>query len=69
MKKGTPIRAIRVKCLECQGGKPSWVKNCEITACSLFTYRLGKNPKRKGIGGRTSKKIFEKPTQVNDFVK
>jgi len=69
MKRETPIRAIRAKCLECQGGKPSWVKRCEIANCSLFAYRLGKNPKRKGIGGRTNKKILEKPTQVNDFVK
>jgi len=43
----TPMRAIRKKCLDC-AGSPSEVKKCEVKACPLFPYRLGKNPNRKG---------------------
>ena len=46
----TPIKAIRAKCLECSGGRPSGVRNCEVTDCPLFFYRMGKNPNRAGIG-------------------
>lgn len=48
-KRLTPIKAIRNKCLECSNRQPSEVKNCTIIDCSLFIYRLGKNPSRKGI--------------------
>lgn len=51
MKDLTPIKAIRAKCLDCQGNQPSLVRKCEIQKCSLFNYRFGKNPNRKGIGG------------------
>jgi hypothetical protein len=49
----TPIKAIRKFCLECTG---SWVevRKCENSKCSLFPYRFGKNPMRKGIGGLKS---------------
>lgn len=44
-----PLKAIRVKCLECQGGRKA-VRNCEVAECALFAFRFGRNPKRKGIG-------------------
>ena len=48
----TPMKAIKTKCLEdcCAGQESEW-KNCPITTCPLYPYRLGKNPNRKGIGG------------------
>lgn len=52
MKLLTPIKAIRAKCLDCSGFKPSEVRNCNIPECSLFSFRMGKNPSRKGIGGK-----------------
>ena len=54
MKRLTPVKAIRAKCLDCSGFQPSQVRNCDITECPLFPYRLGKNPNRAGIGGQTS---------------
>lgn len=51
MVKFTPIKAIRAKCLECSNNQPKEVRECYIPECPLFIYRLGKNPKRKGIGG------------------
>lgn len=40
----TPVRAIRQKCLDCSGGKTSEIKECGITGCPLFTFRMGTNP-------------------------
>ena len=55
----TPIKAIRAKCLDCMGGSPKRVKECEGGGCPLHVYRFGKNPKRKGIGGRPGLKKKE----------
>lgn len=52
-KKMTPIKAIRVKCLDCSSGQPSEVRRCDIEDCPLLPYRFGKNPNRKGIGSKT----------------
>lgn len=45
----TPLKSIRVHCLECSNHQPSEVRECIITDCPLWLYRLGTNPKRKGI--------------------
>ena len=54
----TPLKAIRMNCLDCSGYKAIEVKNCVILDCPLYQYRFGKNPKRKGIGG--NKKLGNK---------
>lgn len=46
----TPLKAIRKKCLDCSNFQPSEVRKCLIEDCPLFPYRMGKNPKRVGIG-------------------
>lgn len=46
----TPIKSIRKCCLECSGGSAKEVRECKITDCPLYSFRLGKNPNRKGIG-------------------
>jgi hypothetical protein len=52
MNKLTPLKAIRLNCFDCEGGSPKRVRMCEDQECLFFTYRFGKNPNRKGIGGR-----------------
>jgi hypothetical protein len=47
-----PLKAIRVKCLDCSGGSPAEVRACEAMECSLFPYRLGHRP----VDGRNRKK-------------
>jgi len=44
----TPVRAIRAKCLDCSGDSAAEVRACELTACPLYPFRLGKNPNRAG---------------------
>lgn len=38
------LKVIRAKFLDCCGDQPSEVKICHITDCSLWPYRMGKNP-------------------------
>jgi hypothetical protein len=49
-KRLTPTKAIRAKCLDCMGGSSKEVRLCNIPECSLFPYRLGKNPARARKG-------------------
>lgn len=57
-RKLTPLKTIRLKCLECSAGQTLVIKNCKTESCPLFLYRFGTNPKRKGIGGG-----------INNFIK
>jgi len=49
----TPIKAIRAKCLDCCCNQRKEVRLCPIPDCSLYPYRFGHNPVRKGIGGHS----------------
>ena len=40
----TPIQAIKAKCLDCCCGSRSEVVICPVKDCSLYPFRLGKNP-------------------------
>jgi len=46
MKKLTPIKSIRAKCLDCSAGSNHEVKMCPIEDCTLYPYRFGKRPKK-----------------------
>ena len=41
-----PLRAIRMKCVECCCGNVAEVRRCEMMDCTLWPYRLGKRPAR-----------------------
>lgn len=38
------LKVIREKCLDCCVYQHSEVRLCHITTCSLWPYRMGKNP-------------------------
>lgn len=40
----TPLKAIRAKCLDCCCGQAKGVRLCTCQNCSLFPFRMGKNP-------------------------
>jgi len=40
----TPIKSIRLKCLDCSCGSPKEVELCGVTGCPLHSYRFGKRP-------------------------
>lgn len=43
----TPLKAIRRKCLECQGGGYRAVRECDSDTCALRPYRLGHYPEHR----------------------
>ena len=44
-----PLKAIKQKCLDCSGWSRTEVELCPLTECSLYPFRLGKNPFRAKI--------------------
>lgn len=40
-----PLRAIRLKCLDCCCGQIVEIRECVVTSCALYPYRMGCYPK------------------------
>ena len=59
----TPLKAIRIKCLDCSVGSRAEVRRCNIPDCSLYPYRFGHNPRRSGIGAQKGK--FDRKPRLN----
>jgi hypothetical protein len=38
------LQAIRRKCLDCSCFQPSEVRECPVSTCDLWLYRLGRDP-------------------------
>jgi hypothetical protein len=47
MKRLTPMKAIRAKCLDCTCQQPKEVRLCTVSQCPLWPYRMGKRPKKE----------------------
>ena len=43
-KRTSPLKAIRLKCLDCSNGSSNEVKLCPVEKCSLHPFREGHNP-------------------------
>ena len=65
MNKLTPLKAIRVHCIDCSGYSPKEVRLCVIPQCPLYPYRMGTNPSRKGVGGVADSRQAS-PVQKNE---
>ena len=59
---GSPLKAIRKHCIECNCGVQSEVKECCVTKCYLWPFRFGNNPYRKSktISEEQKQKIKER---------
>jgi len=42
----TPVKAIRLYCLDCSGGSSKEVELCVMPHCALYPFRFGRNPFR-----------------------
>lgn len=40
-----PLRAIRLKCLDCCCGQIVEIRECMVKTCALYPYRMGRYPK------------------------
>lgn len=43
-KRISPLKAIRLKCLDCSCGSSNEVKLCTVERCPLYPFREGHNP-------------------------
>lgn len=43
-KRISPLKAIRLKCLDCSCGSSNEVKLCPVEKCPLYPFREGHNP-------------------------
>lgn len=50
MAKLTPLKAIRAKCKDCTCNQNVEIRECPITDCPLYEYRMGHRPKNDGLG-------------------
>lgn len=67
MAKRTPLKAIRAKCLDCTNGQNVEIRECPITDCPLFEYRMGRRPKNDVEGDSSSDKLSDEETIVEDI--
>lgn len=45
----SPLRALRLKCLDCCNGSAKEVRLCTAVDCPSWPFRMGKNPWRKPL--------------------
>lgn len=67
-KRITPIKAIRLHCLDCSNGSAYEVAHCPCTQCNLYQFRDGHIPWKKGMGPKnpTFKKNYESSGGLDD---
>ena len=74
MRKLTPIKSIRAKCLDCCLGQSHEVRLCAAPTCPIWPYRLGRRPAGPRDGSLTPIKSIrakcldcsEGPKEVRD---
>jgi hypothetical protein len=45
MKRLSPLKAIRLHCIDCCCGQIKEVRKCTATTCNLWVFRMGHRPK------------------------
>lgn len=59
----SPLRSIRLKCLDCMAGSSNEVKLCVSPDCALFPFRFGKRPEgtyKKRVLSEEQKEVLRK---------
>jgi len=69
LNKTTPLKAIRLKCLDCCNNSHKEVDLCIIPECPLFQFRYGKNPYIKKNLSEEAKQSLRKQLQKNKLAK
>lgn len=58
----TPLRAIRLYCIDCCLGSYAEVRECQAESCPCWPYRHGHNPKKSKTGITATYVVDEKMT-------
>ncbi len=62
----SPMKALRLRCLDCCAGSPARVRLCESVTCPSWPFRMGENPwraapsetKRERARALTARRMF-----------
>jgi hypothetical protein len=66
----SPMKAVRVRCLDCCAGSPDEVRKCQAVLCPSWPFRMGTNPwrtiseGRRAAGRRLAAKRAAKSTKL-----
>jgi len=73
-KQESPLKAIRMMCIECMGGDTvqdckELIRDCPASDCPLHDFRLGRNPfsKHPGNIGNLLRQVPERPGAREKF--
>jgi len=62
------LKAIRGKCLDCSVYQPSEVRNCHVTTCDLWPYRMGLDPEPSHTRGFAKSPVHTDGSQAEGAV-
>ncbi len=62
--KSEVLQAVRRKCLDCCCFQPAEVRECPVSTCGLWPYRLGRDPEPSRTRG-----FAKPPVYTGDFAK
>ena len=48
----SPLRALRLRCIDCSGDSANEVRLCTAVQCPAWPFRMGKNPWRSPVARR-----------------
>ena len=49
VKISTPVKSLRLKCLDCTSNQPGEIRCCEILDCPCWPYRMGRRPSQEEL--------------------
>ena len=56
--KAEVLQAIRRKCLDCSCFQPAEVRECPLTTCGLWPFRLGRDPDPSSSRGFAKPRVY-----------
>ncbi len=63
--KNTILKDIRTFCIDCMGGQPSLVTDCESGGCPLHNYRMGKDMQPNAAKSEAAKRPTTTMTRLS----
>jgi len=53
----SPLKALRLRCVDCCAGSPSEVRQCVSVTCPSWPFRMGRSPWRQPISDATRERL------------